>query len=84
MSERITAVVENGVLRPTVPLGLADGTRVELTLAVADGPRPVPAQTRSPAEILAEIAALPNECPAPDPNTARDHDHYLYGAPRRS
>jgi predicted DNA-binding antitoxin AbrB/MazE fold protein len=82
MPERITAIVENGVLRPTVPLGLPDGTRVELTIdSPAHEPAP-PKRKRTPAEIIAQIAAIPSEAPDSDPNTSRDHDHYLYGAPR--
>jgi predicted DNA-binding antitoxin AbrB/MazE fold protein len=87
MPERITAIVENGLLRPTVPLALPEGTRVEVTI---DSPiqQIAPAKCkRTPAEvaeIVAKIAAMPNESPDADPNTSRDHDHYLYGAPRRS
>jgi predicted DNA-binding antitoxin AbrB/MazE fold protein len=83
MSQRITAVVEDGVLRPTEPLGLPNGTRVELTIAET-GTRPGQPMPRSVKERVEEIIALPIESPDPDPNTSRDHDHYLYGAPRRS
>jgi predicted DNA-binding antitoxin AbrB/MazE fold protein len=84
MSERITAIVENGLLRPTTPLGLPDGTRLEVTIASTEVQPSPPKRKKSPAEIMAEIAALPIECPDPDPNTSRDHDYYLYGAPRQA
>jgi predicted DNA-binding antitoxin AbrB/MazE fold protein len=35
MTTRVTAVYENGVLRPTTPLPLKDGDRVEITVAAA-------------------------------------------------
>ena len=84
MPERITAIVENGVLRPTVPLGLPEGTRVEVTIDSPAHVQAPPKRKRTPAEIIAEIAAIPSEVPDSDPNTSRDHDHYLYGAPRQS
>jgi predicted DNA-binding antitoxin AbrB/MazE fold protein len=84
MPETITAIVENGMLRPTAPLHLADGTRVKLQVTPQEPPvgrtepdeRPI-SQRKSPAEIMAAIAALPME-PGPE-FSGRDHDKILYG-----
>jgi len=73
METRFTAIVKDGVLRPTTPIDLADGTAVELVLI---GPARRFEEARSPAEILAAIAALPAE-PA-DPLTSARHDEVLY------
>jgi len=73
MTTQFTAIVEQGRLRPTVPLGLPEGTSVEVRIIA-------PIQTapagQSPAEILAAIAAL---SPGPvDPSTSQRHDEILY------
>ncbi len=39
MTTRVTAVYQNGVLRPTQPLPLAEGESVEITLERATPPR---------------------------------------------
>ena len=57
MTTSITAVFESGVLRPTVPLDLAEGSRVELILV--NGDKKPHRADRNAASILAEIAALP-------------------------
>jgi predicted DNA-binding antitoxin AbrB/MazE fold protein len=55
MTISIEAIYEQGVLRLIQPIPLAEGTRVEITIATPVSTRPFPAQ------ILAEIAALPLE-----------------------
>jgi predicted DNA-binding antitoxin AbrB/MazE fold protein len=70
----ITAVFEGGLLRPTTPLQMAEGTRVELIVR-SEG-KSVEAG-RSAANILAGIAALPTT--GGDPRTSEDHDQVLYG-----
>jgi predicted DNA-binding antitoxin AbrB/MazE fold protein len=72
MTSRFHAVVEQGVLRPTVPVDLPEGSSVEVFI-VGAGPSP---QGDSPAEILAAIAALPSE--PVDPTTSARHDDVLY------
>jgi AF2212-like protein len=80
MPERITAVVENGLLRPTEPLTLPNGTRVDLTIASSSGPGagvgsmpPIDAVKK----FVAAIAAIPLE---PGPQfSGREHDRILYG-----
>jgi predicted DNA-binding antitoxin AbrB/MazE fold protein len=74
MNTSVMAIFEGGAFRPTVPLKLAEGTRVELIIVKeGDG---VP-NGDSAAEILATIAALPTA--GGDPSTSRDHDRILYG-----
>lgn len=72
MAQAIEAVYENGVLRPKEPMALTEGETVDILVL----PRP----KRRPAEILAEIAALPG---TGKDDGARDvsenHDRYLYG-----
>jgi hypothetical protein len=73
MTARFTAVVEAGRLCPLVPLGLPDGTSVEVVIV---GPDRSSSPNKSPAEILAAIAALPSE--PVDPSTSSCHDDVLY------
>jgi predicted DNA-binding antitoxin AbrB/MazE fold protein len=75
MTSSITAVFEAGLLRPTVPLDLAEGTRVELI--IINGEHNGKETGRNAASILAGIAALPTA--GDDPRTSLDHDQVLYG-----
>jgi predicted DNA-binding antitoxin AbrB/MazE fold protein len=75
MTTSITAVFEAGLLRPTRPLALAEGTRVELLIISRERNGKQPSSTA--ASVLAEIAALPTS--GGDPYTSRDHDQVLYG-----
>ncbi len=77
MTTSITAVFESGLLRPTTPLKLAEGSRVKLIIVDAErnGQQTGPAA----ASILAEIAALPTS--GGDPRTSQNHDQILYGEP---
>jgi predicted DNA-binding antitoxin AbrB/MazE fold protein len=73
MTTHCTAVYEGGVLRPTTPVPLEEGARVEVIIlqpSAAD-------EAQDPAAILAAIAALPTA--GGDPATSREHDHVLYG-----
>ena len=73
MTTQFTAIVERGLLRPTVPLDLPDGTPVEVRIVAPAQPA---LAAQSPAEILFAIAAL---SPAPvDPTTSARHDEILY------
>ncbi len=73
MTAHFTAIYENGILKPTSPVGLSEGSEVEVIIIS----KPTEADRRTPAEILAEIAALPTA--GGDPFTGRDHDKVLYG-----
>jgi predicted DNA-binding antitoxin AbrB/MazE fold protein len=74
MTTQFTAVYEHGVLRPTVPVSLVEGSRVEVFIIS----KPATPDQRTPAQILAEIAALPME-PGGREFAGRDHDQVLYG-----
>ena len=73
MTTQFTAIVEQGRLRPAVPMELAEGTVVEV-FVVSSSTAPACA---SPAEILSAIAALPAD--TVDPKTSVRHDEILYG-----
>jgi predicted DNA-binding antitoxin AbrB/MazE fold protein len=76
MATRIEAIFEHGVFRPTEPVEIAEGERVQIVVSPA-----APVETSSTASILAEIAALPLEFTG-DETMARDHDQILYGHQR--
>ncbi|CAN5316698.1 hypothetical protein BH20ACI1_BH20ACI1_04410 [soil metagenome] len=74
MSQTISAIYENGVLRPEKPLAVSEGAKVEIIIVISKDEKP----TKTPAEILAELAALPIEGKT-DKFSGRDHDKILYG-----
>ena len=74
MTKTLTAVYENGVLRPSEPLPLDEGQAVEVTVTVTDELK----RNRELVEALKRIAALPMESPD-DGFTGADHDKVLYG-----
>ena len=65
----IEAVYENGVLKPKEPLALAEGTQVRVAVSTLDESDP-----------LAAVIGI-GEGPA---DGADQHDHYIYGTPKRS
>lgn len=84
MSSKVgEAVYENGILRLSKPMDLAQGTRVEVVVTPCDieqsSTTRAKASTRpDPAAILAEIVRMPIE--ASDQSLhGRDHDAILYG-----
>ncbi len=79
MTMSISAVFEDGVLRPTAPLKLADGARVQLIILGQKESGDDPPKAHMAASILAEIAALSTG--DGDPRTSQDHDRVLYGDP---
>jgi predicted DNA-binding antitoxin AbrB/MazE fold protein len=85
MSTTVEAIYENGVLRLSWPIDLADGTPVEVIIIPrSTQPRPQPQsqsqpRKRTPAEILAEIAAIAVESTDTNGLSGRDHDKILYG-----
>jgi predicted DNA-binding antitoxin AbrB/MazE fold protein len=74
MTTRFSAVFENGLLRPTEPVSFAEGVLVELIVIMTNEVAIPPI----PAQILAEIAALPIELDG-ESFSGRDHDRVLYG-----
>ena len=77
MSTRtIEAVYEQGVLRLSRPIDLAEGTRVDvIVIPQTSSTNPT---KRTPAEIAARIAALPLQSSA-EGFSGEDHDQILYG-----
>jgi predicted DNA-binding antitoxin AbrB/MazE fold protein len=74
MTTTVEAIYEQGVLRLIQPLSLAEGTRVDVIVMT----REPTAEGKTPADILAAIAALPMEVGGEE-FSGRDHDKILYG-----
>jgi predicted DNA-binding antitoxin AbrB/MazE fold protein len=72
----IEAVYEQGVLRPTRPIDLAEGTRVEI-IVIPESSSKGPGKS-TPAEVAARIAAMPMQA-SPEGFSGEDHDAILYG-----
>jgi predicted DNA-binding antitoxin AbrB/MazE fold protein len=73
MNLTVEAIYEEEVLKLTQPLALPEGTHVSVVIT----PTETPSATKTPAEILAEIAALPMASNNQDLSN-RDHDSVLY------
>ena len=73
MTKEIEAVYEHGLIRPLQPLELPEGARLDLIVITHEQPK----ANGNTAEILAEIAALPQEG-ANDDFGGREHDSILY------
>lgn len=74
MTTLVEAIYEHGVLRLMQPIDLAEGSRVRVIVSVEEKV----AEQRTPANILATIAALPLEADGEE-FSGRDHDVILYG-----
>ncbi len=74
MNQTVSAVYENGVLKLEEPLAVAEGAKVEIVV-IASKPK---SQKKTPAELLAQIAALPSEGNG-EKFSGRNHDRILYG-----
>ena len=74
MATTVEAIYEHGVLRLMEPIALPDGTHVEVTVTAKEPVR----QGRTPAEILAAIAAMAAAVDGEE-FASRDHDKILYG-----
>ena len=68
----VDAIYENGVFRPVDPIALEEGTRVQVVVDKPVGP----ADPRTVARLLAEVAALPLTGTATF--SGEDHDSILY------
>ena len=73
MSQTISAIYENGTLILEEPLAVSEGSKVEIFIVSKKKEK-----TKTPAELLAEIAALPQEGKQ-EKFSNRDHDKILYG-----
>jgi predicted DNA-binding antitoxin AbrB/MazE fold protein len=74
MSTTVDAIYENGVLRLSRPIDVADGTPVDVIVI----PCSLQPGKRTPAELIPEIAAMPVESSA-EGFSGRDHGKILYG-----
>jgi hypothetical protein len=74
----IRAIYENGVFRPLEPVALAEGSQVEFSLVSRDPDCGHPGLAP-----LLEIASRFPSNPDLPTDGAAQHDHYLYGAPKR-
>jgi len=70
MTTTIKATYVRGVLKPTKPLALAEGAEVELTMTT-------PAKDDDPLKAVIGIGASGRT------DGADQHDHYIYGTPKR-
>ena len=77
MNKTIEAVFDGETLRPTAPLDLEPNTSYRISIELPSTP---PDGT---ADAWDELEALAGSVEAPA-DWAREHDHYLYGAPRRA
>lgn len=79
MTKALEAIYEQGVLRLKEPIALEDGAEVEVIVISRE------AATTEQTEILDDILRLVEECAVDTglPNLADQHDHYLYGKPKK-
>ena len=75
MSKTLTAVFDGDVLRPDSPLNLEPNTRYVITIQSVDMP-----VTQENAWDVLEAMTGTVEAPS---DWSSEHDHYLYGTPKR-
>ena len=89
MSITIDATYENGVLKPAQPLPLSEHAQVRVTVEEQPSSQGSQAATPGTAEPIWErLAKLAADAPEDElaklpTDGASQHDHYLYGAPKR-
>ena len=77
MTKTIEAVFDGETLRPTSPLDLEPDTSYRISIELPDEPAaPAP-------DAWDELEALAGSIEAPS-DWAKEHDHYLYGSPKRA
>jgi predicted DNA-binding antitoxin AbrB/MazE fold protein len=74
----VQAIYDNGVFRPLDVVELPDQMKVQLTVEPANSGGGHPALMR-----LLEIARRYPDDPDSPTDLAAQHDHYLYGTPKR-
>jgi predicted DNA-binding antitoxin AbrB/MazE fold protein len=84
MTTNLKAIYEQGVLRLDEPLSLPDGTHVDVTVTShqEDNGRGLAAMEDRSWDALTQLIA---ECEIDTgiPGLASQHDHYLYGIPKK-
>jgi predicted DNA-binding antitoxin AbrB/MazE fold protein len=81
MTTRLKAHYDGRVLVPEQPVDLPVGRRLEIQVAAAPDERP---QRPGLLKDLAELARTLPGNPAGPTDGAAQHDHYLYGTPKRA
>ena len=84
MTSNLKAIYEQGVLRLDEPLSLPDGTHVDVTVTSHEednGGRSVGMEDRSWDALTQLIVECAIDTGVPD--LASQHDHYLYGIPKK-
>ena len=76
MSKTIGAVFDGQVLRPDEPIDLKPNTRCKVTIET-------PVEGASQGDAWKFLEKLIGSVEAP-PDWSEEHDHYLYGTPKRS
>ena len=69
----IAGTFKNGVIVPDVPLSVPDGTRVQVVVP----------QDQEGAPTLTNLLDLAGCVKGLPPDFAAQHDHYLYGTPKK-
>lgn len=74
--------ISGGVVVLDQPTSLAEGTRVRVLIeqAASDANAPAADEGESLSEMLLSFAGTVHDLP---PDAAEQHDHYLYGTPKR-
>lgn len=84
MARTLKAIYEQGVLRLKEPLSLPEGAQVDVTVVSheEDNGEPSPGMADRSWDALTQLL---EECAIDTgvPDLARQHDHYLYGIPKR-
>lgn len=84
MTTNLKAIYEQGVLRLKEPLSLPDGTQVDVTVTSheEDNRGPLRVMDGRSWDTLTQLLA-DCEIDTGVPDLASQHDHYLYGIPKR-
>lgn len=84
MTANFKATYEQGVLRLKEPLSLPDGTQVDVTVTTTEKDNGEPSQVMDGRSWDALTQLLADcEIDTGVPDLASQHDHYLYGIPKR-
>lgn len=80
----VRGMVKNGTVRLDNPKALADGTEVEVRPLKKGKPRPKARKPKAKSASLAErLANVVGRATGLPPDASVNHDHYLYGLPKR-
>ncbi len=76
----VAAVYEDGVLKPKHPVPLEDKAEVRVVIETIEPSPPVDDADPTGWDALNSLIGIIDNAP---PDMAENHDHYLYGFPRR-